>query len=39
MHPRIQQAFDRALKQVASYQPQDKAKLPKSTPKAKAGKQ
>ena len=38
MHPRLQQAFDRALKQVASYQPPDKAKPAKAPPKAKASK-
>ena len=38
MHPKTQQAFDRALKQVASYQPPDKTKPPKNTPKAKASK-
>lgn len=40
MHPSTQQAFDRALKQVASYQPPDKAKppKPKMPPKAKASK-
>ena len=36
MNPKTQQAFDRALKQVASYQPPDKAKPPKTPPKAKA---
>ncbi len=38
MQPKTQHAFDRALKQVASYQPPDKAKPPKSPPKAKASK-
>lgn len=38
MNPKTQQAFDRALKQVASYQPPDKAKPPKTPPKAKASK-
>ena len=38
MHQKTQRAFDRALKQVASYQPPDKAKPPKTPPKVKASK-
>ena len=38
MNPKTQQAFDRVLKQVASYQPPDKTKPPKTPTKTKASK-